>query len=116
MRTRIPEGALSAEKTPITPPAATRLVPINQENHIPDSMPDSNKTTTKRTKSPASYDVFRAEGDTLTLVKADVTARSRREAIATAAPTEYGTFAVVRSGELKVLTRTKKVVETEDWS
>lgn len=30
MRTRIQEGALSAERTPVNPPAPTRLVPLDQ--------------------------------------------------------------------------------------
>lgn len=75
-----------------------------------------------RTKNP-SYDVFRADesGYWTKLNDSPVAAGNRREAIskATAKMSEesrYGQFAVVRSGEFKVLTRTQKVEPQDVWS
>lgn len=73
----------------------------------------------------AHYDVFRqgtvvAAPDGWALVTENVSATSRREAITKAAgelreDDRYGTFATVRHGEFKVLTRAKKTIVADDW-
>jgi hypothetical protein len=80
-----------------------------------------NDDAPKRKKNP-SYDVFCRKDIGWLEIAENVAASSRREAITKATADtgdpadQYGTFAVVRSGEFKVLTRTKKVIEAEDWS
>lgn len=75
-----------------------------------------------RAKNP-SYDVFRQDGDDMwQLVMSDVKAPNRKEAIVKATignPDEaghYGSFAVIKHGEFKTLTRARKVEPQDVWS
>lgn len=82
---------------------------------------DETTTTTPIVRDP-SYDVFRegAEGVWVPLA-AGVSASSRREAIVAATATRpederYGSFAVVRAGEFKIIGRARKVEPQDVWS
>lgn len=74
-----------------------------------------------RERNP-SYDVFRKGDDDLWVpLGTDVQAPSRREAVVQAAAglreeDRYGTFAVVRAGEFKTITRGRKVEPEDVWS
>jgi len=69
----------------------------------------------KRTKSPR-YDLYRVNASgNLEPLATDVAAATRKEAIKKQ-DDPWGTFAVARTGELKVLTRNKVVAEADDWA
>lgn len=82
---------------------------------------DAPKTT--RTKHPV-YDVFRQESNGTWTLLTDpdkgIAAATRRDAILRVGvdigDAAYGTFATVKHGEFKSITRTRKVEPTDVWS
>jgi hypothetical protein len=94
-------------------------------------IPDALTPPTRQSPGPYLHDVYRAGDDgwlLLVMEAVEVKARGlagRQEAIAKATASskavnsdeQYGTFRVVKHGEMSdPITRNKKVVEQDDWS
>lgn len=121
MTFRRPFDTLTNERTTMPDPEKQEL------DAEVDSAVQKLRKTAKKARNP-SYDVFRYDADGSPNAAAcweriaeAMPADSGKDAIGRAVvgmleAEQYGTFGFVRHGEFKVLTRSKKVIESEEWS